>query len=172
MGTLWGVGHGLSITVLGAAAFFLKGKLSKQFSILEKASNVVGSIAGISLVLIGLLGIKESLDSSHEEAQASQQTALAVLINGLLHGFSWDGLPSLAPAIAMPSWHGALAFLLSYSVGTVVAMATSAATVGALTSRLSQLSERPDLAKKLSYYSSVLAVAIGVFWIFQALLGR
>ena len=28
----------------------------------------------------------------------------AIFANGILHGFSWDGAPSLAPALAMTSW--------------------------------------------------------------------
>lgn len=96
----------------------------------------------------------------------------AILANGMLHGFSWDGAPSLAPAIAMSSWEGALAFLLSYSLGTIIAMSIAAGAVGELSMRVGQATGDPDLPKKLSIVSSVAAVAIGTYMIAKSFILR
>eukprot|EP01039_Chlorochromonas_danica_P009751 gene9750-10785_t len=196
MGAVWGVGHGIAAVAIGGAAFFLKGRLAKQFAFLEKISNLAGSVVGGSLVLIGLLGMKESLEegagqhSQEEEHQLEsidqssgqgsskgrQQSAgranLALVANGILHGFSWDGVPSIAPAMAVKTWQAALAYLLAYALGTIVAMGSTAGAAGALSTRLGKWTDNPDLPRKLSFASSLLAVAIGFFWIAQALLGR
>lgn len=96
-------------------------------------------LVGISLIAIGLLGLKESL-LDHEEtpsyetksagsavvegggglAVASKGAGKAIFLNGVLHGFSWDGAPSLAPALAFSSWASVLWFLLAYCSGTMV----------------------------------------------------
>lgn len=52
------------------------------------------------------------------------------MFNGLLHGFSWDGTPSLAPALALPSLNAVVIFLVAYGLGTVLAMSFVAAAIG------------------------------------------
>lgn len=102
-------------------------------------------LVGVSLIAIGLLGLKESLLDYHgptHESEASDATVQrsvgaagyspgagvaretgggrAIFLNGILHGFSWDGAPSLAPALALSSWSSVLWFLLAYCSGTMV----------------------------------------------------
>ena len=156
--------HGVT-TTLGLKAF-------------STASHVTEIAVGLSLVLIGVLGIKEarewaeeehvpakSLSSAAVEAEPVQREKnRAVVLNGILHGFSWDGAPSLAPAIAVATWSGNLAFLSAYAVGTMTAMAVVTTLVGEGTRRAGQIFHRPDIPQKLSYASSILAIAIGVVW--------
>lgn len=176
MGALWGLGHGFSATLLGASAFFLKGKLSKQFAIIEKVSNLANSAVGVSLLLIGLIGIKESMEEGPLDSDGDENnkkgTYGAIFANGVLHGFSWDGVPSIAPAIAMSSWQSAAIFLASYSIGTIIAMSFSAGTVSSLSSGLGKVANDPKLPKKLSFFSSLFAMLIGIYWVVQAFLGR
>lgn len=89
---------------------------------------------GISLIAIGLLGLKESLLDHEEipsyetksagsavvEGGGGKGSGKAIFLNGVLHGFSWDGAPSLAPALAFSSWASVLWFLLAYCSGTMV----------------------------------------------------
>ena len=135
-------------------------------------------MVGLSLVAIGLVGIKEVYDSRNEKdsddeegAQiAAPRTSLAIFANGILHGFSWDGAPSLAPALAMTSLSAALGFFLSYCIGTITAMSLVAGGFGEGTVRLGKAVNSPDLPRKLSFISSVLAICIGIFWVIQAFL--
>lgn len=180
LGAMWGLGHGVSACLIGFAAFFLKGKISGKFHFLDKLSSLAEIAVGASLVGIGLLGIKESQEADeggHIEAGSAVTSsgkesktggALAVFANGLLHGFSWDGAPSLAPAIAMNSWRAASIFLGAYSIGTVIAMSISAGFIGALSKKLGEMSNSPDLPKKLSFFSSLFAVVIGIYWLAQS----
>jgi hypothetical protein len=88
----------------------------------------------------------------------------AVLFNGLLHGFSWDGAPSLAPALAVATWRGNVAFLLAYALGTIGVMTVATTVIGEGTRRAGKVFQRPDLPQKLSYFSSILALVIGLVW--------
>lgn len=65
-------------------------------------------------------------------------TSRAILFNGLLHGFSVDGTPSLAPALALPSVGALLAFLLAYTAGSVVAMGALTTIIGEGTLQLGE----------------------------------
>lgn len=197
IGALWGLGHGFSALLLGSSAFYLKGQFTGRFAVLEKLANLAESAVGISILFIGLIGIKESYDAETEEkspeagADSTRSKAIlsisssssssssttpayprssrAIFANGILHGLSWDGAPSLAPAITMASWKSALTFLLSYSIGTIITMSLAAGAVGELSLRVSKVTNNPDLPRKLSLVTSFMAVAIGVFFTLKSL---
>ena len=134
---------------------------------------------GLSLILIGVMGIKEArewedeiieMDAAMSLSAAAADTGLklqqkrAVIFNGLLHGFSWDGAPSLAPAVAVASWAGNLSFLTAYAFGTMATMAIATTLIGEGTRKAGEFFSRPDIPQKLSYFSSILAIAIGGVW--------
>lgn len=193
IGALWGVGHGISAFTIGLTAFFLKGQFAGRFAVMKQLATAAESVVGLSILLIGLIGVKEALSPEPLSVATDQAQPLnsmdesiigvppvftvpgdrsegkdagstrAVFANGLLHGFSWDGAPSLAPAIAMTSWRGAVVYLLAYTAGTMLTMSLAAGAVAELSARVGQASQDPDLPRKLSLVSSVVAVAIGLY---------
>lgn len=181
IGALWGMGHGVSATILGVIAFALKSRMSKlgPFArVVRGASSFMEIAVGVSLVLIGLLGIKEAREWEAEIGGGSAQSLSAaaaedgikvtqkraVVFNGVLHGFSWDGAPSLAPAIAVATWRGNIAFLLAYALGTMCAMAITTTLIGEGTRQAGEILHRPDIPQKLSFVSSIIAIGVGLFW--------
>jgi hypothetical protein len=183
VGALWGMGHGVSATIIGVLAFALKSTFSNNMGagtqkLLSGASHVTEIAVGLSLIVIGIMGIKEarewedeidgvqpqSLSAAATDAGVKMTQKRAVIFNGLLHGFSWDGAPSLAPAIAVATWSGNLAFLSAYAVGTMTAMAIVTTLIGEGTRRAGEVFQRPDLPQKLSLVSSILAIVIGAIW--------
>lgn len=152
---------------------------------------------GLSLIVIGIMGLKEARDfkfefeepiepkrqTSHNlsaavnvaltdtdndlKSSTSKVPALrtrAILLNGVLHGFSWDGAPSLAPALALMTWGHTITFLSSYAFGTMITMAFVTTLIGEGTRQASQIFQRPDLPQKFSFASSILAISIGIVW--------
>lgn len=130
LGATWGLGHGVSAIFIGLCAYFLKGTMSTQFSILQRLSKYAEAAVGFSLLVIGAIGIKENMELQNEKNSSSSEdeivgkmsmttfkSSVSIFLNGILHGFSWDGAPSIAPALAMTSWRSALSFLLSYCIG-------------------------------------------------------
>jgi len=194
VGALWGMGHGISATLLGVVAFLVKRCTSgtalggRVTGILSRVSHGAEIAVGLSLIFIGVMGMKEAREWEEEAQQQQQQKSLsaaavpahytsstsqdaaaemqkrAVICNGLLHGFSWDGAPSLAPALAVATWSGNLAFLSAYAAGTTAAMALTTTLIGEGTTRAGEIFQRPDLPQKLSLGSSWLAMLIGVVW--------
>lgn len=175
IGAVWGLGHGISATMLGLAAFFLKGRIGLKIKYLQGLSTLAESAVGISLLLIGAIGIKENIESregddSNGAVVAPLKSLKAIFANGFLHGFSWDGAPSVAPALAMTTWSSALSFLVAYCVGTMLAMSVTAGVVGESSLRIGKAVNSPTFTRNLSFGSSLLAIGIGIFWIAQALL--
>ena len=104
---------------------------------------------GMSLLFIGCMGARESFDLrettidnfiDEKEVKEKRVTAMksfnAIFANGILHGCSLDGAPSLAPALVMTTWRSVTSFLIAYCLGTMAAMALAAAAVGEGTTRL------------------------------------
>ena len=185
-GALWGMGHGVSATILGLTAFGLKNRISGMpgmKGLLLGASSAMEIAVGASLIFIGLLGIKEareweeeieavspqSLSAAAADSGVKETQKRAVVFNGILHGFSWDGAPSLAPALAVATWRGSISFLLSYALGTMAAMTLATTLIGESTRRAGEIFHRPDIPQKASLISSFLAMGVGIFWCFLAL---
>lgn len=169
LGALWGLGHGFSAIFIGLIAFFVRGQVSSRFKYVERLSSLAEQAVGFSLIAIGGLGLKENLmtnPGNHEEFKSSSASdGRAVFANGILHGFSWDGAPSLAPALALSSWQSVLAFLLSYCFGTMIMMSVTSGILSEGSTRLGNAINDPNFPKKLSIVSSIIAILIGVFWI-------
>lgn len=181
IGFLWAMGHAASVILLGVCAFALKNHLNKFAStpaLLHGVSSAMEIAVGLSLVVVGALGIKESREWKAEIAVPAQSLSAAavdpsikntykraVVFNGLLHGFSWDGAPSLAPAIAVATWRGNITFLLSYALGSMLAMTLTTTLIGETTRQAGEIFQRPDIPQKLSYISSVVALLVGAFWV-------
>ncbi len=62
IGAVWGLGHGISAIIMGMVAFFLKGRLSSysHSTLIPKLSLYTEVLIGVSLIVIGLLGLKEA----------------------------------------------------------------------------------------------------------------
>lgn len=190
IGVLWGMGHGISVTLLGVLGYALKSQFQRAPGaqvVLHGLSHLMEFAVGLSLIVIGVMGLKESKEWEEEIEQmpANSLSAAvspaegdhkinnrnrAVVFNGLLHGFSWDGAPSLAPALAVATWGSNLAFLSAYAAGTVAVMAIATSFIGEGTRRAGEIFHRPDLPQKLSFFTSYLAIAIGGIWCGLALL--
>jgi len=182
------MGHGVSVTILGVLGFALKSQFQRApgaKAVLTGVSQLMEVAVGASLIVIGAMGLKEArewgeeIDSlpAHSLSAAvspneseSETRNRAVVFNGLLHGFSWDGAPSLAPALAVANWGGNLAFLSAYAAGTVAMMVIATSFIGEGTRRAGEFFNRPDLPQKLSVFTSLLAIAIGGIWCGLALL--
>eukprot|EP00752_Nemacystus_decipiens_P008746 g7807.t1 len=148
IGATWGLGHGFSATVIGLAAFFFKDRLG----------------LGHNQRLVAMMGTWTEGLVGNSAAGGSK----AIFLNGVLHGFSWDGAPSLAPALALSSWGSVLWFLLAYCSGTMVAMSATTTLIGEGSVRVGKALDQPDIPRKLSVVSSFVAITIGAVWLAKA----
>uniref|UniRef100_A0A0G4HK98 Urease accessory protein UreH-like transmembrane domain-containing protein n=1 Tax=Chromera velia CCMP2878 TaxID=1169474 RepID=A0A0G4HK98_9ALVE len=179
-GAVWGFGHGLSAMTMGVAAWLLKERMHNS-PVVAQLESVTELLVGLTLILIGVLGWKEAQDWDVSElkqeiakaeaggpGRGAMKSSGAIFANGILHGFSLDGAPSLTPALAFPTFQGVLGFLLSYCVGTAMAMSGTTSLIGETTLQLSASSKNPEVPRRLAKGSSLIAVSVGLVWTLNA----
>lgn len=190
-GSLWGLGHGLAASLLGILGFHVKDTLLGN-NLLPQLTNFADYAIGVTLIIIGTMGIHECQEGSdaiiresgtsndstitlteirtlrpfeiggtelEEKSQSmmlrgqkvltSVAIPITIFANGCFLGLSWDGLPSLAPALALYSWEHLFAFLAAYCLGTVLTVATASGFIGESTRWLSTVTSM-DLPRRLA----------------------
>lgn len=187
-GAYWGLGHGIGAALVGALAFSIRGALN-----INLFSTYMEALVGLSIIIIGVNGVQEarewdtepSGDTSAESggaradalsmAQPQQEedakSVASTLATGILHGCSGSGhLLGVMPALAMPSWACATAYLVAFGGGTMVAMSIFTALAGEASVQMGERLQQPDVPAKLALFSSAFALLMGTLWTLRALI--
>jgi ABC-type nickel/cobalt efflux system permease component RcnA len=186
-GFRWGVGHSAGVLLVGLLSLWLRDLLP-----LEALSAWAERFVGVMLIGIGLWGLRQALtrhvhvhehvhdgerhahihvhgeDTAHAHsttaevpAHAHAHAAFAV---GSLHGLAGSShFIGVLPAMAFPTTSQAVAYLTSYGVGTVLAMAVFSAALGLLSQRVE--TRRADAYRTVMTACSVVALVVGGYWL-------
>lgn len=171
IGAMWGLGHTLTIFLVGAAIILL------HIAIPVRLGLSMELAVGAMLILLGLLNITGVLRKAQERLQATAHAhphnliqhfrmlgvsqTMRPLAIGIVHGLAGSAAVALLvmATIKEPGWQ--LCYLLLFGFGTVAGMAV-------ITTVLAQPVARSAkrftwLGSKLVFASGVLSVAFGVF---------
>ena len=172
LGSIWGLGHGLTTSILGVLGFYVKDSLL-AYELLPQLTSLADYAVGVTLIIIGVMGIHECRSEQNvsemaalgdvenieqnlvvaemEETQPADSSSVLITIfaNGCFLGMSWDGLPSLAPTLSLLSWQLLFAFLAAYCVGTVLTISIASGCIGENTKWLSTVIS-DDLPRRLA----------------------
>eukprot|EP00908_Phaeocystis_cordata_P008716 Transcript_19412.p3 GENE.Transcript_19412~~Transcript_19412.p3 ORF type:complete len:164 (-),score=59.12 Transcript_19412:327-818(-) len=129
---------------------------------------VEGALAAKQEGAEGLRGVGVEMLTSEGLARQAQSVP-STLITGILHGCTGTGhLLGVMPALAMPSWLCASAYLTSFGLGTMIAMSLFTAVVGEASAQMSARLNQRDLPAKLAMASSIFALIMGFVWTSRA----
>lgn len=78
-------------------------------------------------------------------------------------------LPVWQPALAMPSWPIAATYLVTFGLGTMIAMSIFTGVVGELSSQMSEQLQDPRTPGRLALASSIFALVMGGLWTGKAM---
>jgi len=192
-GALWGIGHGLGAALIGALGFALRGALN-----LDVVSSYMEIAVGFSIIIIGATGFKEAREWRESVQSCAVDTGadadrdprclpvmcddelgceeppppavVKTLLNGILNGISGTGhVLGVLPALAMPNWAVALAYLSSFGIGTFLAMAVFTGLVGEISFTMGSTIGSPEAPANLAMAASIVALTMGSLWSGRAL---
>jgi len=190
IGFYWGLGHGLGIVSFGCLTYLLKSIIPFDLDILAKWLELA---VGISLVAVGLMGIREvseelskkkhskkdeDPEKPFEETKGSKMPKTSDLANpttalytGIIQGLTGSGhFFGIMPALTLPSLLSAMLYLSFFCGGTVVAMVLFTAAVGEMSVRMTKRGGTVlSSPTQLAFYASVFSVGFGVVLIVWSL---
>ncbi|KAL6275015.1 hypothetical protein ACE6H2_025707 [Prunus campanulata] len=183
VGALWGCGHDAGQVIFGLIFLLLKDRLH-----IEIIRTWGTRVVGITLLVIGAMGIKEAsevsspcvalengecdvsvYESLENPTVGKKKIGFATFATGIVHGLQPDALMMVLPALALPSRVAGAAFLVMFLVGTVVAMGSYTVFLGSCSQALKD--RVPRITEKLTWASSLVAIALGSAIIISQLFG-
>ena len=168
----WGLGHSSGVIILAFLAIFIK-----DIAPLSKFSNFAEFLVGISLLVVGVFAIRNSLHlniHSHahqhngvahhhlhfhnDDKKNKHSHALTGL--GLLHGLAGGShFLAVLPALALPL-PNALAYLISYLSGSLASMILFTCLISVTTLNAGQ-----KFIRSLIAFAGGLSFSMGLFWV-------
>ncbi|KAG6762997.1 hypothetical protein POTOM_033525 [Populus tomentosa] len=184
VGALWGCGHDAGQVIFGLLFLLLKDRLH-----IEIIRTWGTRVVGLTLLVIGAMGIKEASEvptpcvalengecdvSAYEALETptvgkKKKIGFATFATGIVHGLQPDALMMVLPALALPSRVAGAAFLIMFLFGTVIAMGSYTVFIGSCSEALKD--RVPRITEKLTWVSSLIAIALGLGIIVSQLFG-
>jgi sulfite exporter TauE/SafE len=176
IGFKWGLGHTSGVLIVGIFVF-----LFREIIPIDIVSAFSERIVGIVLIGIGIWGLqaifRKNIHShehdgikhfhlhahNHNSKQKHFHTHTALYI-GIIHGLAGSShLLGVLPALALPTKIQAAMYLLSFGIGTIMAMILFSQVLGIVALKFAERSL--NLYRNLSIGFSSIAIAVGVFWL-------
>ncbi len=181
VGFFWGVGHTGGVWVIGLLAYLLREILP-----IDLISSWSERLVGVVLIGIGLWGIRSALKTRihyhehehedgkhghfhvHEVGKAhdnphSHQHKHAPMGIGILHGLAGSShLLGVLPALMLPTRTDALAYIIFFGIGSIIAMSLFSYLIGIFTHKIATtLPAYKGMLLTFAY----LAIGVGVVWL-------
>jgi len=166
IGVLWGLGHTLTIFVVGAAIILLKVEIP------PRAGLTMELAVGLMLILLGVLNLTGVLHWFHD--RFSGQTTHASLgayhtwrplVIGIVHGLAGSAAVALLVMTTIPNPWWATGYLLIFGAGTIAGMMLI---TGAIAMSLDYASSKFESWNRgMGIASGVLSMAFGLFLSYQ-----
>ncbi|MGH7663280.1 MAG: high-affinity nickel-transport family protein [Gemmatimonadaceae bacterium] len=149
IGALWGVGHTLTILLVGGAIMLFKLSFSARLGLSMEF------VVAIMLVVLGVLNI------FNVQSAPGRLTQMRPLFVGVVHGLAGSAAAALliVPLIDDPRW--AMFYIVVFGVGTIVGMA--AVTLAIAVPSAYAASRLTSLQRGLRMASGALSLGFGLY---------
>jgi len=151
-GALWGVGHTLTIVVVGGAIILFRIAIPPRLGLAFEFA------VGIALIVLGVANLVSKADAP------ANPSGTRPLIVGMVHGLAGSAAVALIVLAAVRDARWALAYLLLFGIGTIVGMVavTTAIAVPATLAATRMVPVRRYLVLASGAVSVIVGVMIAV----------
>lgn len=192
LGSLWGFGHSTGQLILGLGLVLLKERFDAFAPALTKFGGFTVGGSLVFIGVSGLLEVWQDHRAAFKKSSADGQVALeggptvevhtesemdfdklaasnnglgvSLFANGVLFGLQPDAIFAIVPALTLPSRLAAAAYIGMFVFGTVAAMGSYTAIIGATSQAIQK--NNPWLTTNLSVLASCIATVIGALILF------
>lgn len=183
LGVFWGLGHSLSLLLVGGTLAFLGAQMPESVSLgFELLVAVMVTGLGLRAVLRALAEGRAGAEHTHEHGglththtapaqhlHLSRWTlATRPLLIGLLHGLAGSGALTALVLAELPTAAARLTYIALFGAGSVVGMALLTGLAGV---PMTKLARAPRLAAGLLLATGLMSTGIGAWWGVNAVQG-
>jgi len=157
LGALWGIGHAAMLLVVGGALLLVRGELPPG------AIAVLEGVVAAMLIVLGIRSLRMlHVHTGGWHAHAARRPGtIRPLAIGLIHGLAGSGgLAALALA-EMPTIAGALGYILTFALGSILGMTALSGLAGA---SLGRIAAGPRARTIVVGVAGALSVFVGLLW--------
>ena len=177
IGAGWGVGHSLVIALVGGALVLSGWRFPDHFA------PTMERLVGVTLIIIGIFALAQAMRvhahvhehdgtvhwhlHSHRRTESHDHAHRAAFGIGMLHGLAGTGALVIAlPFAAADSVPLALAYLITFGIGTTVGMAAFGGIAGWAVHRAGRRSA--SVLRAAASFAALASVVVGVWWTLAA----
>ena len=176
LGAWWGVGHTLSLLVVGAALVIVRTEMP------ARVSDLFELVVALMLVAVGVRSLRQAALQGpggplhlhrhgpilHTHAGVSSHVHIGAwtfarqpLLVGAVHGLAGSGALTALVLATLPTTASRLAYVLLFGVGSTLSMA---ALSGVLGWPLARLGAHHRVARSVSVVVGCLSIGLGIVW--------
>jgi len=160
LGASWGVGHTLSLVVVGAALVLLRAELPARVA---DAFELLVAIMLIALGARAIFGVRfrASRVNGHAHRHTHWTSARRPLLVGAVHGLAGSGALTALVLATLSTTAARITYMTLFGVGSTLGMALLS---GVLGWPLAKLSANGMTTRALSVAVGCFSIGLGVFW--------
>lgn len=178
LGMLWGVGHTITLTLIGFLVLVF------ALTIPQILTNIVEFGVGIMLVLLGMLAIRKNMSlfnffrkghehphkhdniihmhpHKHDKEHSHKHTSIII---GMIHGFAGSGAIMLLILTTIDSIEVGIMYIIIFGIGSLIGMAAISTAIG-FSFRLA--SKRFSVSKYVSAGIAMVSITVGILIMYE-----
>lgn len=154
LGAIWGLGHTLSLVVVGTILLALGATLP------EHVAAAFECCVAAMLVLLGVRAIMHRHDPEHPHVHVGARTVRPLLV-GLVHGLAGSGALTAIVFAQLPTTTQRVLYIVLFGLGSIGGMAIASGLAGAT---LQVAAKGPRVRSSLSLVTGVVSIIVGIVW--------
>ena len=167
LGVLWGVGHTISLVVVGVILALVDATLPARAGVaFELGVAVMLLLLGVRAIAAATRVPASHVPASHAHAPAlparrARRVRWRPLVVGLVHGLAGSGALTAIVFAQLPGSAARIAYMVLFGAGSIVGMAIASGLAGAT---LQILARSGEVRRRIGLATGVVSIVVGLSW--------